>query len=253
MIIMKGSNQYSIQIKGLTVAYQSKKVLHSIYLNIERGHIYGLIGPNGAGKSTLFKCILGEIKPNAGEILIEDRDHVSQLTQIAYVPQKDDIDWDFPARVKDIVSIGRFSSKKWYQSFSQDDHKKVEESLKKLDITDLAERHISELSGGQQQRMFIARALCQEPEIFLLDEPFVGVDVKTEKIIMDTLKELAASGKTILVVHHDLDSVQQYFDKVILINQKLIGYGNTAEVFTRENISVTYKSQTHLIQQYFGN
>ncbi|MBK9378591.1 MAG: ATP-binding cassette domain-containing protein [Saprospiraceae bacterium] len=122
-----------------------------------------------------------------------------------------------------------------------------------MDITDLAERHISELSGGQQQRMFIARALCQEPEIFLLDEPFVGVDVKTEKIIMDTLKELAASGKTILVVHHDLDSVQQYFDKVILINQKLIGYGNTAEVFTRENISVTYKSQTHLIQQYFGN
>lgn len=241
----------SIEINGLNVAYGNKRVLSNIFLKISKGHIYGLIGPNGAGKSTLFKCLLGQIEPNAGTIRILKNDLQSSITSIAYVPQKDHVDWQFPATVEDIVLMGRFAHLKWFQRVTEEDKKMAESAMAELNILKFKNRQIGELSGGQQQRCFLARALCQNAEIYLMDEPFVGVDVQTEAKIIQTLKSLAAKGKTILVVHHDLDSVQNYFDRVILINQRLIAIGNTADVFTKENITTTYASQSHLIQKNF--
>ncbi|MFZ1514156.1 MAG: metal ABC transporter ATP-binding protein [Saprospiraceae bacterium] len=243
--------KYPIELKGVSVAYDQKRVLSNIYLHIEAHHIYGLIGPNGAGKSTLFKCILNQIKANAGEIRLFGRPVAENITRIAYVPQKDEVDWQFPATVMDIVLMGRYPHKEWYQWINKEDKAKAEAALAQLNMTNYANRQIGELSGGQQQRVFLARALCQEADIFLMDEPFVGVDVRTEQRMIKILKELAACGKTILVVHHDLDSVQNYFDRVIMINQKLIAFGDTSEVFTKENISATYSSQTHLLEKNY--
>lgn len=241
----------TIQVKGISVAYGHKRVLSNIYLNIESSYIHGLIGPNGAGKSTLFKCILNQVSPTSGSILIHGKPSVDKIQSIAYVPQKDAIDMQFPATVLDVVLMGRFPHKKWYQFISQQDRNLALHAIELMGMSAYMDRQIGELSGGQQQRVFIARALCQDADIFLLDEPFVGVDAKTEKIIIDILKKLRNDGKTILVVHHDLDSVQHYFDRVILINQRLISYGDTSKVFTAENISKTFASQSHLIQQHF--
>lgn len=239
---------YSIEINGLSVAYEHKRVLSNIYLKIEPGYIYGLIGPNGAGKSTLFKSILKEVEPNAGEIKILGSVSKEMLTKIAYVPQRDEVDWQFPATVYDIVSMGRFPHKRLLDRLNASDRTIILEALEQLDIMKLKDRQIGELSGGQQQRVFLARALCQQSDILLMDEPFVGVDIKTENKIIDILKELVSKGKTVLVVHHDLDSVMMYFDRVILINQKLMAYGDTKTVFTKENISATYSSQSNLLQ-----
>ncbi len=239
---------YSIEINGLSVAYEHKRVLSNIYLKIEPGFIYGLIGPNGAGKSTLFKSILKEVEPNAGEIKILGSVSKDMLIKIAYVPQRDEVDWQFPATVYDIVSMGRFPHKRLLDRLNTTDRTIILEALDQLDIMKLKDRQIGELSGGQQQRVFLARALCQQSEILLMDEPFVGVDIKTENKIIDILKDLVSKGKTVLVVHHDLDSVMMYFDRVILINQKLMAYGDTKTVFTKENISATYSSQSNLLQ-----
>ncbi|HRG32054.1 MAG: metal ABC transporter ATP-binding protein [Saprospiraceae bacterium] len=242
---------YPIELKGVSVAYDHKRVLSNIYLYVEAQHIYGLIGPNGAGKSTLFKCILNQIRTNAGEIKLFGKPVGENITRIAYVPQKDEVDWQFPATVMDIVLMGRYPHKKWYQWINKEDKEKARAALEQLNMTHYGDRQIGELSGGQQQRVFLARALCQEADIFLMDEPFVGVDVRTEQRMIKILKQLASEGKTILVVHHDLDSVQTYFDKVIMINQKLIAFGDTSEVFTKENISATYSSQSHFLEKNF--
>ncbi len=242
------NTKYAIEINGLSVAYENKRVLSNIYIKIEPGHIYGLIGPNGAGKSTLFKAILNQIEPSAGSIRIWGAPSSEKLTHISYVPQKDEVDWQFPATVYDIVAMGRFPYKRLFARLNHEDHTIILDALHQLDIQALQNKQIGELSGGQQQRVFLARALCQQSEILLMDEPFVGVDVKTEQRIIEILKRLVLEGKTILVVHHDLDSVQAYFDRVILINQKLMAYGETEKVFTREHISATYSSQSNLLQ-----
>ncbi len=240
-----------LNIRGLSVAYDHKRVLSNVYLQIDKGLIYGLIGPNGAGKSTLFKCILRQVDFDSGRIEIFGSEDVKMLKRIAYVPQKDEVDWTFPATVEDIVTMGRFPFKKWYQWINKDDDDIVQNALAQMDITHLRTRQIGELSGGQQQRVFLARALAQRADILLMDEPFVGVDVQTEERIIRSLKLLASQGKTILVVHHDLDSVQNYFDKVIMINQRLIAFGDTQSVFTKENISKTYSSQSILLQKNY--
>ncbi|MBK6545383.1 MAG: metal ABC transporter ATP-binding protein [Saprospiraceae bacterium] len=245
---MKNPAEFSIEVNGLSVAYEHKRVLSNIYLKIEAGLIYGLIGPNGAGKSTLFKSILQEVPISSGEIKILGSPAQDMLTHIAYVPQKDDVDWQFPATVYDIVSMGRFPHKKLLERMHTKDHEIISYALEQLDIVKLKDKQIGELSGGQQQRVFLARALCQQADILLMDEPFVGVDIKTEKKIIEIMKQLAADGKTVMVVHHDLDSVLNYFDRVILINQKLMAYGDTQKVFTKENISATYSSQSNLLQ-----
>jgi ABC-type Mn2+/Zn2+ transport system ATPase subunit len=240
---------FTIEIDGLSVAYDHKRVLNNIYLKIEPGYIYGLIGPNGAGKSTLFKCILQQVKANVGEIkILGEVANTQVLKKIAYVPQKDEVDMFFPATVEDIVLMGRFPHKTIFQQLNDTDKKIGEESMSQLGILNFRDRQIGELSGGQQQRVFLARALCQQADILLMDEPFVGVDAKTEHTIIHTLKELSHQGKTILVVHHDLDSVSAYFDRVIMINQRLIAHGDTSVVFNKENISKTYSSQSDLLQ-----
>jgi ABC-type Mn2+/Zn2+ transport system ATPase subunit len=231
---------YPIVVEGLSVSYDKKRVLHNVYLRIEEGKLIGVIGPNGAGKSTLFKSILGLIDNNTGTIKIFDKDISESRKRVAYVPQRDEVDWSFPATVKDIVLMGRFPAKSLWERMDAKDHQKAKDAMEELSILDLADRQIGALSGGQQQRVFLARALCQEADILMLDEPFVGVDVTTEEHIIRVLRKLSKEGKTLLVVHHDLSSVRAYFNQVILINQRLIAYGDTDTTFIPENISKTY-------------
>jgi manganese/zinc/iron transport system ATP- binding protein len=197
----------TIEVKGLSVSYERKRVLTNIFVNVESSNVYGVIGPNGAGKSTLFKAILGLIDTNSGEVNVLGNDIAHVRKRVAYVPQKDDVDWSFPATVMDVVMQGRYPHKKILQRLDANDKAIAMQALEDVGITDLADRQIGQLSGGQQQRVFIARALCQQAELFFLDEPFVGVDNLTEEIIIGLLKKLAQEGKTLLVVHHDLSTV----------------------------------------------
>ncbi|MBK8505557.1 MAG: metal ABC transporter ATP-binding protein [Saprospiraceae bacterium] len=238
-----------ISIKDLSVSYERKRVLTNIFLELEAGHIYGVIGPNGAGKSTLFKALLGLIKVNTGLVLIDGKPVEEMRKSLVYVPQKDEVDWQFPATVMDVVLQGRYPHKKIYQPLSKHDHNIAQGALEDLGISHLSKRQIGELSGGQQQRVFLARALCQEADIFLLDEPFVGVDITTEDRIMKILQSLAVQGKTILVIHHDLSSVERYFDHVILLNQRLIASGETKTTFTTANIDAAYRAQLPILHK----
>ncbi len=239
----------SIQIEGLSVSYEKKRVLTAIYADIEAGSLVGVVGPNGAGKSTLFKAILGLIDVNAGTVLINGAPVEESRKKMAYVPQKDNVDWEFPATVMDIVLMGRYPHKSVLQRITSADRKIATDALDQIGIADLAGRQIGELSGGQQQRVFIARALAQQADIFLLDEPFVGVDITTENKIIQILRELAIEKKTMMVVHHDLSTVADYFDKVLLLNQRLIAYGNTGETFTSENIAKAYGPQLNILHK----
>lgn len=241
-----------ISIKGLSVSYGRKRVLSNIFMDIEPGHVYGIIGPNGAGKSTLFKAILGLMEPNAGSVLVRGGPIEAHRKEVVYVPQKTDVDWAFPATVFDIVLMGRYPHKKLMQRMSGHDKALARQALKEVGMEQFEHQQIGELSGGQQQRAFLARALCQEAETFLLDEPFVGVDVTTEEKIINILKGLAEAGKTILVIHHDLSSVQEYFSRIALLNQRLIAFGDTAAVFTKENIAQAYSGQLPILHQTGG-
>lgn len=238
-----------ISIKGLSVSYDRKIVLTNIFLELEKGKVYGVVGPNGAGKSTLFKSVLGLIDINAGKILINGEPIEEQRKKIVYVPQKDGVDWQFPATVMDIVEMGRYPHVTLFQRLRKKDKNAALEALREIGIEHLKDRQIGELSGGQQQRVFLARALCQGADIFLLDEPFVGVDITTEEKIISILKKLASEGKTLLVVHHDLSTVHAYFDKVILLNQRLIAFGDTEDTFTEENIAKAYGGQLPILQK----
>ena len=243
------ANKAHINVSGLSVSYGSKRVLTNVHLKIESGNVYGVIGPNGAGKSTLFKSILGLTDYNAGQIEVLGDDIEDVRKQIAYVPQKDEVDWQFPATVMDIVLLGRYPYKKILQRINKEDKAIAVDAMEQLGIAHLRNRQIGQLSGGQQQRVFLARALCQQAKVFFLDEPFVGVDITTEERIISILKKLALEGKTILVVHHDLSTVSDYFNKVILLNQRLIAYGDTSEVFTEENIAKAYGPQLTILHK----
>jgi ABC-type Mn2+/Zn2+ transport system ATPase subunit len=238
-----------IAVKGLSVSYDRKRVLTNIFLDIQPGHLYGVVGPNGAGKSTLFKAMLGLIETNAGTVSVNGKPVESSRKEVVYVPQKSEVDWTFPATVLDIVLMGRYPHKKILQRMDQHDRDLAQAALQELGIESLRDRQIGELSGGQQQRVFLARALCQEASIFFLDEPFVGVDITTEEKIIAVLKRLAAEGKTLLVVHHDLSTVPDYFDRVIFINQRLVAYGDTEVVFSEENIAKTYGGQLPILHR----
>ncbi|MFK8101707.1 MAG: metal ABC transporter ATP-binding protein [Saprospiraceae bacterium] len=239
----------TISIKGLSVSYERKRVLTNIFLELEQGKVCGVIGPNGAGKSTLFKAILGLIDINIGTVLINGQSIDTQRKTVVYVPQKNEVDWDFPATVFDIVLMGRYPHKKVFSRINDADKKIALEALEEVGIAHLQERQIGELSGGQQQRVFLARALCQRADIFLLDEPFVGVDVTTEEKIIQILRKLASQNKTLLVVHHDLSNVPSYFDTVVLLNQRLIAFGDTLRTFTEENIAKTYGGQLPILHK----
>ncbi len=241
--------EYPIEIDGLSVSYDKKRVLANIYLNIPAGSLVGVVGPNGAGKSTLFKSILGLIDVSAGQLKIFGKDVKENRIRMAYVPQKDEVDWTFPATVTDIVLMGRYPHKTIFQSLNKEDMAIAHEAMIDLDILQFKDRQIGALSGGQQQRVFIARALAQKADIFLLDEPFVGVDITTEEKIISILKSLSDQGKTLLVVHHDLSTVEEYFDQALLLNQRLIAYGDTSVTFTEENIAKTYGAQLTILHK----
>lgn len=239
----------TISIKGLSVSYERKRVLTNIFLELEGGNVYGVIGPNGAGKSTLFKSILGLIDVNNGKVKVLGKDIAEVRKRVVYVPQKSDVDWSFPATVYDIVLMGRYPHKKIFQRLTPVDHEFARQAMEEVGMTAFKDRQIGELSGGQQQRVFIARALCQQADVFLLDEPFVGVDITTEEKIIGILKNLADQQKTLLVVHHDLSSVRNYFDRVILLNQRLIAAGDTETTFTEDNIAKAYGAQLPILHK----
>ena len=224
----------AIEIKNLTVAYGENIALEDLNLNIEVGSLMALVGPNGAGKSTLIKTILKFLKQITGEIKINAK-------TLAYVPQRNSVDWDFPTTLFDVVEMGCYGRVGLFKRVSKEEKQKVLKAIEQVGMLEFKDRQISELSGGQQQRAFIARALVQEADIYLMDEPFQGVDLTTEKSIVEILKQLKAEGKTIIVVHHDLQTVPTYFESVALINKAVIVSGKVSEVFTQENIDVTYR------------
>ena len=224
----------AIEIKNLTVAYGENIALEDLNLNIEVGSLMALVGPNGAGKSTLIKTILKFLKQITGKIKINAK-------TLAYVPQRNSVDWDFPTTLFDVVEMGCYGRVGLFKRVSKEEKQKVLKAIEQVGMLEFKDRQISELSGGQQQRAFIARALVQEADIYLMDEPFQGVDSTTEKSIVEILKQLKAEGKTIIVVHHDLQTVPTYFESVALINKAVIVSGKVSEVFTQENIDVTYR------------
>ena len=224
----------AIEIKNLTVAYGENIALENFNLDIEAGSLMALVGPNGAGKSTLIKTILKFLKQITGEIKINGK-------TLAYVPQRNSVDWDFPTTLFDVVEMGCYGRVGLFKRVSEEEKQKVLKAIEQVGMLDFKDRQISELSGGQQQRAFIARALVQEADIYLMDEPFQGVDSTTEKSIVDILKKLKSEGKTLIVVHHDLQTVPTYFETVTFINKNVIASGKIKEVFTQENIDMAYK------------
>lgn len=224
----------AIEIKNLTVAYGENIALEDFNLDVEIGSLMALVGPNGAGKSTLIKTILKFLKQITGEIKISKK-------SLAYVPQRNSVDWDFPTTLFDVVEMGCYGRVGLFKRVNKEEKVKVLKAIEQVGMLDFKDRQISELSGGQQQRTFIARALVQEADIYLMDEPFQGVDSTTEKSIVDILKKLKSDGKTLLVVHHDLQTVPTYFESVTFINKTVIASGKVKEVFTQEDIDKTYR------------
>ena len=224
----------AIEIRNLTVAYGENIALENLNLDVEAGSLMALVGPNGAGKSTLIKTILKFLKQITGEIKINGK-------TLAYVPQRNSVDWDFPTTLFDVVEMGCYGRVGLFKRVSKEEKQKVLKAIEQVGMLDFKDRQISELSGGQQQRAFIARALVQEADIYLMDEPFQGVDSTTEKSIVDILKKLKSEGKTLIVVHHDLQTVPTYFESVTFINKNVITSGKIKEVFTQENIDKTYR------------
>lgn len=242
---------YAIQVLDLTVAYRDKPVLWDVDLEVPAGVLMAIVGPNGAGKTTLIKSILGLVKPAAGQILIRGEPYQSgrrlgraaegkRSALVGYVPQRGSVDWDFPTHVLDVVMMGRYGALGWIRRPGSRERDLAMEALDKVGMVEYAERQISQLSGGQQQRVFLARALVQDAQVYFMDEPFQGVDATTERAIVTLLQELRAAGKTVVVVHHDLQTVPEYFDWVTLLNVRRIASGPVSRVFTDHNLRLTY-------------
>jgi manganese/zinc/iron transport system ATP- binding protein len=242
----------AIEVNDLTVAYRDKPVLWDIDLEVPPGILLAIVGPNGAGKSTLIKAVLGLVRPAAGQVLVHGRPYDEQRRLVAYVPQRGSVDWDFPTSVLDVVMMGCYRALGWFRRPGRRERERALDALAQVGMQDFADRQISQLSGGQQQRVFLARALVQDSTLYLMDEPFQGVDAKTERAIVDVLRQLRAAGKTVVVVHHDLETVPEYFDWVFLLNVRRIALGPVAEAFTDENLRATYGGRMPLVQRQGG-
>jgi len=238
-----------LEIHDLTVAYDKKPVLWDIDLSIPKGKLVGVIGPNGAGKSTLVKSIMGLVPNTSGYVKLFDQELKAVRNDISYIPQRESVDWDFPASVMDVVLMGRYGKLGLFKRPRKADKEVAMDALRKVGMEAYTKRQISQLSGGQQQRVFLARSLAQQAELYFMDEPFAGVDAATEKAIINILKEMSAREKTVIVVHHDLQSVAQYFDWVILINTRLVASGPTDSVFTKELLQETYGGKLTLLTE----
>jgi len=235
-------DNYAVEVHDLTVAYGAKPVLWDVDLGIPEGKLAAIIGPNGAGKTTLIKAMVGLIKPVSGGVDFHDLEikNGRLKNKVAYVPQSGSVDWDFPATVLDVVMMGRYGHLGWFKRPGKTDRNMALETLESVRMREYATRQISQLSGGQQQRVFLARALIQQAEIYFMDEPFKGVDAQTEKTIVELLKRLKEQGKTVVLVHHDLQTVTDYFDWVTLINLHIVANGPVDEIFNEENLSLAY-------------
>lgn len=236
-----------ISVKDMTIAYYGKEVVKNVNFTFEKGGLIGILGPNGAGKSTLVKGILGLIPTSSGKVVVGNRPINEMRKSIAYVPQRSNIDWDFPIVVKDAVLLGTYPRLGLFHRPKKADKEWAMECLEKVGMQDYAKDQIGELSGGQQQRVFLARALAQKADYFFLDEPFVGIDVSSEEVIINILKDLRNSGKTIFVVHHDLSKVEAYFDEIVLINKELYGAGPVTEVFKEDLMKKAYNSKFSML------
>lgn len=238
-----------LAIDDLTVAYHRKPVLWDIDLDIPEGKLVGIVGPNGAGKSTLIKACLDLVPKASGRVLVYGKPYRARRSKVGYVPQRESVDWDFPVSVLDVVAMGTYGRLGWFRPVGRRQKHIALDALERVGIRHLADRQISELSGGQQQRVFLARALAQDAELYFMDEPFAAVDASTERAIVGLLHDLKDQARTCLVVHHDLATVSQYFDWLVLLNMRVIEAGPTAEVFTRDNLKATYGGKLTLLEE----
>ena len=243
---------FAIEVTDLTVAYREKPVLWDVDLQVPSGVLMAIVGPNGAGKTTLLKAILGLVKPAAGQVLIYGTPYAQQRHLVGYVPQRGSVDWDFPTTVLDVVTMGRYGALGWIRRPGKAERQMALEALEKVHMLPFADRQISQLSGGQQQRVFLARALVQNAQIYFMDEPFQGVDATTERAIVALLQELRAGGKTVLVVHHDLQTVSEYFDWVTLLNVRRIASGPVEDAFTEQNLRLAYGGRVAFLRDSAG-
>jgi manganese/zinc/iron transport system ATP- binding protein len=233
-------NSPALELHDLTVSYAKKPVLYGVDVQVPQGALVGIIGPNGAGKSTMIRAIMGLTPASSGWVQIFGETFEKSRHRVGYVPQREQVDWDFPVNVMDVVLMGRYGRRGWLRRVTKEDKKIAEESLDKVGMLPFRNRQIANLSGGQQQRVFLARALAQQSDLYLMDEPFAGVDATTERAIVTLLQDLQSQGKTILVVHHDLTTAKEYFDHLLLLNMRLVAFGKTQDIFTVEQLQKTY-------------
>ena len=239
----------AVEVHDLTVAYRTQPVLWDIDVDLPEGRLIAIVGPNGAGKSTLLKAILGLVRPLTGRVEVFGAPYAQRRSWVGYVPQRESVDWDFPVSALDLVAMGRYGKIGWCRPVTRPHRRAALHALERVGMADFADRQISQLSGGQQQRIFLARALAQEAKLYFMDEPFAGVDASTEKAIVNILHELKDTGRTALVVHHDLQTVAEYFDWLILLNMRVVAAGPTAQVFTQENLQKTYGGKLTLLDE----
>ena len=238
-----------VEIHDMTVAYHRKPVLWDIDLIVPNGNLVGIIGPNGAGKTTLIKAALGLVSLASGKVEIYGKPYSRQRHLVGYVPQRESVDWDFPVTALDVVLMGTYGRLGWFRRPGKSEYRTAAECLDRVGLVEYANRQISQLSGGQQQRVFLARALAQDAQIYFMDEPFAGVDSATERAIVELLQNLRNGGKTVLVVHHDLQTVRNYFDHVILLNMRLVACGPTETTFTQANLNKTYGGRLTILDE----
>jgi len=248
---MSTNPDIAIDVRNLTVSYHARPALLDVSVGIERNQLIGVIGPNGAGKSTFIKSILGFIKPDVGTVKINGENALNARGKVAYVPQRGAVDWDFPITVAEVALMGRYQRIPWYKNPNPTDREAALQALEMVRMDAFAARQIGELSGGQQQRVFLARALSQGSDILLLDEPFAGVDAATERAILDVLERAKKTGKTLVVVHHDLVTAAEYFGKLILLKQRLYAYGAPEMVLQEELLSKVYEGQLRIFKEVF--
>jgi manganese/zinc/iron transport system ATP- binding protein len=238
-----------LEVHDLSVAYHKKLVLYGLDLTVPAGNLVGIIGPNGAGKSTFIKAVMGLLPSTSGWVKIFGQPYHSNCHRVGYVPQRESVDWDFPVNVMDVVLMGRYGRLGTGRRPTKHDREVAMACLEKVNMVPYARRQIGNLSGGQQQRVFLARALAQESDLYLMDEPFVGVDAATESAIITLLRDLKDRGKTVMVVHHDLATAREYFDMLMLLNMRLLAFGPTADVFTAELLQTTYGGRLNILSE----
>jgi manganese/zinc/iron transport system ATP- binding protein len=238
-----------LSVHAMTVAYHRKPVLWDIDYDAPANKLVAIVGPNGAGKSTLMKACLGLVPIASGIVEFWGESYRNQRGRVGYVPQRESVDWDFPVSALDVVCMGRYRKIGWFRPVTRKHREFARECMDRVGMADYADRQISQLSGGQQQRVFLARALAQEAQLYFMDEPFAGVDAATEKAIIEVMRTLRSEGKTVIVVHHDLQTVTEYFDEIVLLNMRIVASGPMREVFTKQNLQRTYGGRLTLLDQ----